>query len=452
MQSFSELLESFFELRKNNTKISTEVLAGITTFVTMVYILAVNPQILSATGMEIGALFTATALICIIGTGMMALWAKYPYAIAPGMGLNAFFAFVVADQVGWQGGLLLLFIQGLMFMVMALARFREAIFDSVPQNIKLSIGVGVGLFITFIGLQEAGFIVSHPATIVALGDMRSLTLVLFLVGCVSMVILIKRGFNSGIFAGIMLVYFLGLLAQAAGLYIPGVHGYSLIPEGIISMPPSLAPVSLITNWQDISFAGVGIFTIVSLLLVLLFVEAVETVGTLIGVSERAGFMDYSSGKGEMPRVKQALLADASTTALGALLGTSTSTTYIESATGIQAGGRTGLTSLVTAILFFAAMFFWPIFAVIPSFATAPALVIVGLYMTSMVTRIEFDDFSEAFPAFLVMILMPLTFSVSDGVVFGILSYVAIKVLLGKWKSVPLIMYFLAVVFVLKLMY
>ena len=445
------MLEKFYNLSGNGTTVYTEVLAGLTTFVTMVYILAVNPQILSAAGMDVGALFTATAIICIVGTAMMALLAKYPYAIAPGMGLNAFFAFVVAEQVGWQAGLLLLFIQGLLFMVMAIARFREAIFNSVPKNIKLAIGVGVGLFISFIGLQEAGFIVSHPGTIVGLGDMRSLSMVLFLTGCIAIVIFIKRGIRSGIFLGIMLIYFLGLIAQFVGL---DVGEYSLIPQGIVSMPPSLVPISLITNWQDITFVGAsgvraGIFTIVSLLLVLLFVEAVETVGTLIGVSERAGFLDEN---GKMPRVGKALFSDASTTALGAVLGTSTSTTYIESATGIQAGGRTGLTSLVTAGLFFVAMFFWPVFAVIPSFATAPALVIVGLYMASMVTKIDFEDFSEAFPAFLVIILMPLTFSVSDGVVFGILSYVIIKVMIGKYKEIPLIMYFLSAVFVLKLVF
>lgn len=438
-------IENFFKLKENGTNISTEIMAGLTTFLTMVYILAVNPQILSVTGMDTGALFTATALICIIGTAMMALLAKYPYAIAPGMGLNAFFAYVVADQVGWQSGLFLLFIQGLIFMAMAMARFREAIFESVPKNIKLSIGVGVGLFITFIGLQNAGFIVHHPATIVALGDMRSITMVLFLTGCVATVVLIKLGFKSGIFLGIVLVYFLALAAQLAGLDV----GDSLIPRGILSLPPSIRPVSLVTNWQYINFAGISIFTIVSLLLVLLFVEAVETVGTLIGISERAGFLDEN---GKMPRVGRALFSDASTTALGAVLGTSTTTTYIESATGIQAGGRTGLTSLVTAGLFFIAIFFWPLFAVIPAFATAPALVIVGLYMTSIVTKMEFDDFSEAFPAFLVMILMPLTFSVADGVVFGILSYVIIKLLTGQYKKIPRIMYLLSVVFVLKLIF
>jgi len=442
-------VENFFKLKENKTTVATEAMAGLTTFFTMVYILAVNPQILSAAGMDPGGLFTATAIICIVGTAMMALLAKYPYAIAPGMGLNAFFAFVVADIVGWQTALFLLLIQGILFMILALARFREAIFEAIPRNMKLSIGVGVGLFITHIGFQNAGFIVSNPGTLVGLGDMHSLTVLLFLIGCVAMVILLKLGFKSGIFLGMALVYVLGLLAQLIGLYIPGVHGYSLIPSGVVSLPPSIASVSLVTNWQEVNFIGVSVFTVVSLILVLLFVEAIDTVGTLIGVSERAGFLDR---EGKLPRVGAALFSDASTTALGAVVGTSTSTTYIESATGIQAGGRTGLTSLFTAGFFILAIFFWPIFAVIPAFATAPALVIVGLYMTSMVTKIDFEDFSEAFPAFLVIIVMTLAFSVSDGMIFGVLSYVLLKIFLGKAKEVSWVMYLLAVVFVLKLMF
>jgi len=379
----------------------------------------------------------------------MALLAKYPYALAPGMGLNAFFAYVVAAEVGWQGGLFLLLIQGILFMAMALARFREKIFDAIPKNIKYSIGVGIGLFITHIGLQNAGFIVYKPSTIVGIGDIRSITTLLFMLGCVITVVLLKLNVKGSIFLGILFTYLLGLLAQFAGLYVPGVHGFSLIPNGIVSLPPSIAPVSLITNWQDISFAGVGIFTIVSLILVLLFVEALETVATLIGVSERSGFLDKN---GKLPRLGRALFSDASTTTLGALLGTSTTTTYIESATGIQAGGRTGLTALFTAALFAAAMFFWPVFAVIPAFATAPALVIVGLYMAKTVTKIDFDDFSESFPAFLVMILMPLTFDIANGLVFGVISYVLIKVLTGKAKSVSWIMYMLAIVFALMLVF
>ncbi|MCL1988586.1 MAG: NCS2 family permease [Firmicutes bacterium] len=443
------ILENFFKLKENKTTVSIEVVAGLTTFFTMVYILAVNPQILSAAGMDPGGLFTATAIICVVGTLMMALLAKYPYAIAPGMGLNAFFAFVVADIVGWQTALFLLFIQGLVFMILSLAKFREAVFDAIPRNMKLSIGVGVGLFITHIGFQNAGFIVQSEGTLVGLGDMHSLTVLLFLIGCIVMVILIKRGFKSGIFLGMALVYVLGAIAELLGIYVPGVHGYSLIPDAIISLPPSISTVSLVTNWQDVSFVGVSIFTIVSLILVLLFVEAIDTVGTLIGVSERAGFLDKD---GKLPRVGAALFSDASTTALAAVVGTSTSTTYIESATGIQAGGRTGLTSLVTAGLFVVAMFFWPIFAVVPAFATAPALVVVGLYMVSMVRKIDFDDFSEAFPAFLVIIIMPLAYSVSDGMVFGVISYVLLKLLLGKAKEVSWVMYLLAAVFVLKLIF
>lgn len=420
-----------------------------TTFVTMAYILAVNPQILSVTGMDTAALFTATALICIIGTAMMGLLAKYPFAIAPGMGLNAFFAYVVAAEVGWQAGLLLLFIQGFLFMVCALARFREIIFDSIPRNIKYAIGVGVGLFIAHIGMQNAGFIVPSPATLVTLGDVRSLTTVLFMAGCLITGALVSKGVRGGVFLGIMATYALGLIAQFIGLYVPGVHGYSLIPNGIVSAPPSIAPVSLFTNWQDISFAGISTFTIISLILILFFVEALDTVGTLIGISERANFLDKD---GKLPRAGRALFCDASTTTIGAMLGTSTTTTYIESATGVQAGGRTGLTALFTAALFFVAMFFWPIFAVIPAFATAPALVIVGVYMASTVTKIKFDDISEAIPAFLVMILMPLTYSIADALVFGVISYVVLKLLTGKAAQVSWMMYLLAGIFVLKFIF
>ena len=442
-------MEKYFRLRENNTDVSTEALAGLTTFVTMVYILAVNPQILSVTGMDTAALFTATALMCIIGTATMGLLARYPFALAPGMGLNAFFAYVVAAEVGWQAGLLLLLIQGIMFMALALAKFREIIFDSIPKNIKYSFGVGIGLFIAHIGLQNVGFIEAHPATLVTLGNMRSVTSVLFLTGCVVTGVLAARRVRGGIFIGMMITYALGLLAQALGLYVPGVHGYSLVPDGIVALPPSIAPISLVTNWQDISFVGVSAFTVISLLLILLFVEALDTVGTLIGVSERADFLDKD---GKLPRVGRALFSDASTTAVGAILGTSTTTTYIESATGIQAGGRTGLTALFTAVFFAIAMFFWPIFAVIPTFATAPALIVVGVYMSSIVTKVNFDDFSEGFPAFLIMILIPLTYSISDGIVFGIISYVALKLLTGSARQVSWMMYLLAGIFVLKLIF
>jgi len=459
-----QFLEKFFKLKENKTKVSTEVLAGVTTFVTMVYILAVNPSILGGAflnafdveaGAASGGLFTATALMCVIGTLIMSLYAKYPFALAPGMGLNAFFAYVVVDRVGWYAGLFLLLIQGIMFVALALFKFREKIFESIPKNLKLAIGVGIGLFITHIGLQNAGFIVPHPATLVTLGNMHDIGTILFMVGLVVTALLIVKKVRGGLFIGILATYALGIIAQLVGLYEAGVDGHSLIPSAIVSMPPSLADVNLITNFDRVSFADVSWFVITTLILILLIVEALDTVGTLIGVSEKAdGMLDENgklagAGRGAGP----ALLSDAITTGLGALAGTSTTTTYIESASGVQAGGRTGLTSLTTAALFFVAMFFSPIFLTIPAFATAPALVIVGVYMVGIVTKIDFEnDFSEAVPAFIVMILMPLTYSISDGVVFGVIAYVALKVLMGKAKSVSPMMYFLAAIFLLKVIF
>jgi len=454
-----QFLEKFFKLKENKTTVSTEILAGLTTFVTMVYILAVNPQILfgaiAETGMDRGGLFTATALMCVIGTAIMGLYAKYPFALAPGMGLNAFFAYVVVAQVGWHTGLFLLLIQGIMFVALALFKFRERIFEAIPKNIKLAIGVGIGLFITHIGLQNAGFIGAHPATLVSLGDIQSVPVVLFMIGLMLTSLLVIKKVRGGLFLGIIITYIIGLLAQVFGIYQPGVHGYTLIPEGVVAMPPSIAEVNLLTNFDQVSFVDISWFTITSLILILLIVEALDTVGTLIGVSEKAdGMLDKDgklagAGRGAGP----ALLSDAITTGLGALAGTSTTTTYIESASGVQAGGRTGLTALSTSVLFLIAMFFWPLFAVIPAFATAPALVIVGVYMTGIVTKIDFEkDFSEAIPAFIVMILMPLTYSISDGVVFGVISYVVLKVFMGKARQVSVMMYVLAALFILKVVF
>jgi AGZA family xanthine/uracil permease-like MFS transporter len=448
----TDFVNKYFKLKENKTTIRTELIAGVTTFVTMVYILAVNPSILSATGMDMGGLFTATALMCIIGTAFMGLVAKYPFALAPGMGLNAYFAYVVVSQVGWYTGLFLLVVQGILFMALALVKFREKIFDQMPKNLKLAIGVAVGLFIAHIGLQNSGFIGSHPATLVTLGNIKSVTTVIFMIGCVLCGILIAKRVKGGLFLGILGTYIVGLIAQLIGWYVPGEHGYSLIPSGFVSMPPSLSEVNLITNMDKVSFADLGWFAVITLILVLFIIDLIDTVGTVIGVSEKAGFLDEN---GTLPRKGRVLFSDAMTTTLGGLLGTSTTTTYIESATGIQAGGRTGLTALTTAGLFLVAMFFWPIFAVIPGFATAPALVIVGLFMCGgLVSKIDFSDlnFTEAFPAFLVVILMPLTYSISDGIVFGVLSYVLLKTLTGKIKDVSPMMWVLAVIFVLKLVF
>ena len=451
------MLEKFFKLEENKTDVKTEVIAGLTTFVTMVYILAVNPGILSVTGMGFGGLFTATALMCILGTATMALLARYPFALAPGMGLNAFFAYVVVSQVGWYTGLFLLVIQGILFMLLALLKFREKIFEAIPKNLKLAIGVAIGLFIAHIGFQNAGFIGPHPATLVSLGNIKAVPTVLFMIGLILCGILITLRIKGGLFLGILGTYVIGLGAQLVGIYKPGEHGYSLIPTGLVSLPPSLAEVNLVTNFDMVfnevgGFAEIGVFTIFTLFLVLFIVDVLDTVGTVIGVSEKAGFV---SEDGKLPRVGRVLFSDAVTTTVGGFLGTSTTTTYIESASGVQAGGRTGLTALTTAALFTLALFFYPLFSAIPAFATAPALVIVGLFMCGgLISKIDFSDmnFTEAFPAFIVVILMPLTYSISDGIVFGVLSYVLLKVLTGKVKDVSIAMWIMAVVFAAKLIF
>jgi len=453
-------LEQIFKLKENKTTVRTEVIAGITTFVTMVYILAVNPAILSATGMDPGGLFTATAIMAVLGTVLMAVLAKYPFALAPGMGLNAFFAYVVVAQVGgnWYNGLVLLLFQGIGFVLLASIRFREKIFEAIPKSMKLAIGVGIGLFITHIGLQNAGFIVHNPATLVSLGYMRSVPVILFMIGMLITGLLLAKKVMGALLWGIICTYIIGLLAQIMGIYEVGVHGYSLIPSGFIAVPPSLSEVNLLTNFSKVDFSGISVFTIVTLMVILLIVDGMDTVGTAIGVSEKCD--DFLDETGDLPRKGKVLLADAMTTGIGALFGTSTTTTYVESASGVQAGGRTGLTGLVVAVLFAVAMFFWPVFSVIPAFATAPALVYVGLFMTTTVSKIVWDDvkskgdidFTEALPAFLTMVLMPLTYSISDGVVFGTLTYVILKVFTGRKKEVSGMMYILAAFFVLKLMF
>jgi len=454
-------LENRFKLSENKTSIKTEILAGVTTFVTMVYILAVNPSILSAAWPDnpaaVGGLFTATAIMCILGTILMAVISKYPFALAPGMGLNAFFAYVVVSSMGgnWYTALFLLLLQGIGFIVLASVRFRERVFESIPKSMKLAIGVGIGLFIMHIGLQNAGFIVRHPATLVALGDMGSITTVLFMLGVLLTGFLLAKKIRGGLLLGILGTYLMGLFAQLVGIYKVGEHGYSLIPRGIVALPMSLAEVNLLTNFDKVSFADISVFTVITLMIVLLIVDGLDTVGTAIGVSEKCE--DFLDEKGDLPRKGKVLLADAITTGMGALFGTSTVTTYIESASGVQAGGRTGLTGWTVAILFVIAMFFWPLFSVIPGFATAPALVFVGLFMTTTVAKILWNDstnkdidFTEALPAFLVIVLMPLTYSISNGIIFGVISYVVLKLLTGKRQEISGIMYGLAVFFMFKL--
>ena len=430
------MLEKFFNLKQNKTTVRTEVLAGITTFMTMAYILAVNPDILSATGMDKGAVFTATVLSAFVATLVMALYAKLPFALAPGMGLNAFFAFTVVLGMGhsWQFALTAVFLEGLIFIALTAFNIREMIVNSIPMNMKHAISVGIGLFIAFIGLKNAGIIVSNPATFVTLGDVTNITenggaavaLTTLVITGVLLALRVKGALLYGI-----------LIGAVIGLPI----GITTLPSSFELAPPSLSPIFMKFEWTQILTLDmlVVVFTF-------LFVDMFDTVGTLIGVSSKANMLDK---EGRVPRVKQALMADAVGTTVGAMLGTSTVTTYVESAAGVSEGGRTGLTSLTVAGLMFLALFLSPIFLMIPGAATAPALILVGAMMMTPVKNINFDDFTESIPAFLTIVMMPLTYSISEGILFGVLSFVLLKVLTGKFKDISIVTIVLAVLFMLK---
>ncbi|TCK98771.1 AGZA family xanthine/uracil permease-like MFS transporter [Natranaerovirga hydrolytica] len=433
-------MDKFFKLQEHGTNVKTEIVAGITTFMTMAYILIVNPDILSAAGMSGEAVFTATALAAVIGTVLMAFAANYPFALAPGMGLNAFFAYTVAGEYGWQVALAAIFIEGIIFIILTLTNVREAIFNSIPTNLKYAVSAGIGLFIALIGFQNAGIIQLDQNTMVALGDFHDITVVLGIVGVLITGVLVSRKVKGAILLGIFGTYIIALISQLIGLYDPNVYT-DLIPSSIFSAPPSISEIAF-----KFDFSQVFTLDFLVIIFAFLFVDLFDTLGTLIGVSSKAGYLDKD---GKLPRAKQALLADAVATTAGAALGTSTTTTYVESASGVADGGRTGLTALVTAVLFGLALFLSPIFLVIPSFATAPALIIVGFYMMDSFTKVDFEDFTEAIPAFLVVITMPFTYSIAEGIVFGIVSYVVLKVFAGKAKNVHWLMYILAAIFILK---
>ena len=432
-------MEKFFQLKQENTSVKTEIIAGITTFMTMAYILAVNPSMLSLTGMDIGGVFTATALSAIIATLVMGLYAKYPFALASGMGLNAFFTFtIVLGPMGrtWQFALTAVLIEGLIFLLLSLFRAREAIFEAIPINIKHAVSAGIGLFIAFIGLTGAGIVEAGNGTIVALGSITSGPALLAIIGIIITGFLLSRKINGAILIGIVLTTLIGIPM-----------GVTMIPEGftIMSLPPSV---------KDVAFQFVGVEEILSfdmliIVFTFLFVDIFDTVGTLAGVSARAGMMDP---EGNLPRVGKALKADAIGTIAGACLGTSTVTTYVESASGIAEGGRTGLTAVTTAVMFGIALFFSPLFIMIPAAATAPALVIVGLFMMESVLKIDFSDFTEAIPAFLTIVMMPFAYSIAEGIVFGMVSYVVLKVFAGKFKDVSPVMFVLAGLFILKFIF
>lgn len=451
-------LEKIFHLKENKTDVKTEVIAGITTFMTMAYILAVNPSVLSACGMDSGAVFTATALAALIATLLMAAFSNYPFVLAPGMGLNAYFSYTVVLQMGysWQTALAAVFIEGIVFILLSLTNVREAIFNAIPMNLKHAVSVGIGLFIAFIGLQNAHIVVDS-ATLVGVYSFKSsvanglfnsegITVVLALVGILVTGILVVKGVKGNILWGILITWGLGILCQLLGIYQvnPEIGMYSLLPDfsNGISVP-SLAPTLM-----QMDFSGILSLDFFVVMFAFLFVDLFDTLGTLIGVASKADMLDKD---GKLPRIRGALLSDAIGTSVGAMLGTSTTTTFVESASGVAEGGRTGLTAVVAAILFGLSLFLSPIFLAIPSFATAPALVVVGFLMLISITKINFDDFTEAIPAYVAIIAMPFMYSISEGIAMGVISYVVINVVTGKMKEKKIspLMYVLAVLFIGK---
>lgn len=428
------MLDKFFKITENKSTLKTEIIAGITTFMTMVYILAVNPSILSAAGMDKDAVFTATALSAIIATLVMALVAKLPFALAPGMGLNAFFAFTVVLGMGysWEFALTAVFLEGIIFILLTAFNIRELIVNSIPINLKHAVSVGIGLFIAFIGLKGTGLIVDNPATLVGLGDMRNPAVLVGLAGVIIIGVLLAKKVKGAILVGI-------LASTIIGIFV----GITVIPENfsLVSLPPSIEPI-----FFKFDFSQIFTLDMLIVLFTFLFVDMFDTVGTLVGVSSKADMLDKD---GNVPRVKQALFADAIGTTVGAMLGTSTVTTYVESAAGVAEGGKTGMTALTVAGMFALALFFAPIFMIIPAAATAPALIIVGLFMISPIMKIDLDDFTEAIPAFFTIIMMPLTYSIAEGIVFGMLSFVILKLLTGRYKEIKPIMYIIAILFLIK---
>ena len=451
------MLEKFFKLKENGTNVRTEVVAGVTTFMTMAYILAVNPSILSASGMDAQAVLIATAIASFIGTICMALLANYPFTLAPGLGLNAYFAYTVCGSMGysWQIALFAVFVEGLIFIVLSLTNVREAIFNAIPLQLKKGVSVGIGLFIAFIGLQNAGIVVNNDSTLVSIVDFTAdfhtsgISALLAVIGIFIIAVLYVKKVKGAILIGIFATWILGIICQLTGLYVvtPDAGYYSLIPAwssfnlGAIS--------SVFGQCFKADFSSLRAFDFVAIVCAFLFVDIFDTLGTLIGCATKADMLDK---EGKLPRIKEALLADAIATTAGAVLGTSTTTTFVESSAGVAEGGRTGLSSVVTGLLFLLAVFLSPIFITIPSFATAPALLFVGFLMISAVTAIDFNDFTEAVPAYLALIAMPLTYSISEGIAAGVISYVVINLISGKAKKITPLMYVLAVLFICKFIF
>ena len=451
-------MDKLFHLSENETNVRTEIVAGITTFMTMAYILAVNPNILSASGMDRGAVFTATALASMLASFLMAAFANYPFVLAPGMGLNAYFAYTVVLQMGysWQMALAAVFVEGVIFIVLSLTNVREAIFNAIPLNLKAAVSTGIGLFIAFIGLQNAKIVVDS-ATLVSIypikaslenGMFRSegITVLLAMLGILVTAYLMVKQVKGGILWGILITWLMGIICELAGFYVPdpAIGTYSVLPDfsqgfGIQDMSPT---------FMKLDFSKVFSLEFGTVVFAFLFVDMFDTLGTLIGVAQKADMLDK---EGKLPHIRGALMADAVGTCAGAVFGTSTTTTFVESASGVAAGGRTGLTAVVAGILFGLSLFLAPIFLAIPSFATAPALVAVGFLMITSILQVNFSDYTEAVPCYICMIAMPFMYSISEGIALGVISYVVLNLLTGgaKRKKISPIMYVLAVLFSLK---
>ncbi len=425
------MIQKLFGFDPNTMNIRKEIIAGITTFLTMAYILAVNPSILAAAGMDQGAVFTTTIIASVVATLVMALYAKLPFALAPGMGLNAFFAFTVVLTMGytWQFALTAVFLEGLIFMLLTLTGLRQKIVDAMPLVLRKAISPGIGLFIALIGLKSAGIVVSNDAPLVSLGDLHTPGVLLACFGIIFSAVLMVRNVTGALLIGIIVTTIIGIPLGITTL------------NGVVDTPPSMAPILLKFEWSNILSLDmvICVFTF-------LFIDMFDTIGTLIGVSSRAGMMDE---QGNIPRLKQAFMADAIGTTVGAMLGTSTVTTYVESASGVNAGGRSGLTAFTTAICFLLALFLAPLFLAIPAQATAPALVLVGAIMMTGIHNIEFNDFSYAIPCFVCIAFMPFTYSISDGIMLAYITYVLIQMCTGNWKKLSPAMYILAALFVLR---
>lgn len=428
------MLEKLFKLKEHNTTVRTEMIAGIITFLTMSYVLVVNPNILGGTGMDKAALFTATAIASILGTLFMAFIPNLPIAQAPGMGLNSFFAFSVVLGLGysWQMALTAVFIEGIIFIILTLFNVRELIVKTIPLTIKEAIPVGIGLFITLIGMKNAGLVIANKDTIISLGDIANHNVWVALIGLVVTAVLYIRNVYGSFFIGI-----------AVATVCAAIFGLVHMPQdGIFSLPPDISPI-----FMQFSFEKIFSLDMVIVVFTFLFVNLFDTIGTLLAVANKAGLTDKD---GNFPQIKKALLADALATTFGAIVGTSTVTSYVESASGVAAGGRTGLTAVSTAVMFALALFLAPLFLMVPAAATSPALIIVGLFMISSVININFNDMSEALPAFLTITMMPFTFSIANGIVFGMLSYVIIKVLVGKFKHISITMWVIFALLLFKL--